>query len=257
MKEYAVVTFIFNGYDLLRDPLVIDDDVDYYCLTDNPNLKSDIWNCVYIKKVDTFYLTSRQKTNVVKNSFYKFIPNHYKYYICIDASLKIIGKISEVLNYYKYNEYDLGLAIHPDRMRYMDEYVVWRDTRSGDPKYIEIFKDYCKKNGVDYYEETGLIECTVKIYKNCDKVLNYIDEIYDTLKEYGNFGDFNDQCYITNIFRKHENEFNTCFFYRQFFSNSKYLNSYIHGTNRRWINKFTIKTTNNKLFGKYRELLEI
>ena len=33
MKHYAVITFLFNKYDLLREPFVVDEEADYYCLT--------------------------------------------------------------------------------------------------------------------------------------------------------------------------------------------------------------------------------
>ena len=43
MNKYCVVTCIFNDYDLVREPLVIDNDCDYYLFTDNKNLTSDNW----------------------------------------------------------------------------------------------------------------------------------------------------------------------------------------------------------------------
>jgi hypothetical protein len=48
MEKYAVITFMFNNYDLLREPLVVDDNFDYYCLTDDKQLTSNIWKCIYI-----------------------------------------------------------------------------------------------------------------------------------------------------------------------------------------------------------------
>ena len=53
MEKYAVVTFLFNRYDLLREPLIIDENADYYCLTDDKELKSKNWKCIYISEFDT------------------------------------------------------------------------------------------------------------------------------------------------------------------------------------------------------------
>ena len=62
MKKYAVVTFLFNHYDLLREPIMVDEKVDYYCLTDDKNLKSNVWQIIYLEKMDTDKLTGVQKT---------------------------------------------------------------------------------------------------------------------------------------------------------------------------------------------------
>ena len=254
-KKYAAVTFLFGDYDLLREPLIVDENIDYYCLTDNKNLKSDNWICVYIEQADNPLLNGRQRTNMVKESFYKYIPNSYEYFICMDTSIEIADRLSEVLDYFKKNDLDIGLSIHGERDRYIDEYKEWERTRKLNKKYIEYFKKYCEDNNVDYTEKTGLIEFTVKIYKNTRLVLDFIDEIYNTLEKYTNFGG-NDQCYVTSIFRKYDDKMKSAFFYRQLYSNSKYFNSYLHKSNKRWINKVVKQKTKKMLFGKDRNLVE-
>lgn len=43
MNEKVVYTFIFGDYDSLKTPKVITPGWDYICFTDNPDLKSNVW----------------------------------------------------------------------------------------------------------------------------------------------------------------------------------------------------------------------
>ena len=254
MKRYAIVTFMFDNYDLLREPTVVDENLDYYCLTDDKNLKSNVWECIYIPKLDTNTLTGVQKTNIIKNSFYKYLPKQYDWWICIDASIRCIGNVSEVIDYLDKNHYDVGFSIHATTTRFMEEYGIWEQIRGLNPKYAEKFKEYARVNDIDLEQRSGMIECTVKIYKNDEFVLQLIDEIYDTLEKWCNFEDNNDQPYITSVFSFYDDELKTCFFYRQLYYNSKYFEKYMHGCNFREYNEFTEATNNRYLLGKIRKL---
>lgn len=254
MRKYAIVTFLFNDYDFLREPSVVDENFDYFCLTDDEALKSEVWNCIYINELDTSDLSGRQKVNIAKNSFYKYLPKSYDWWICIDASVKVIGELSELINYFIGNNYNIGLSIHANTMRYLDEYRIWEITRGLDAKYTKIFKEYAAENDINLKEHSGLIECTVKVYKNDELVISFIDEIYETLKERCNFEDLNDQCYITVIFSKYDDKLNTCFFYRQLYYESKYFEKYDHKNDVKQYNFFNEKTNNKNLLGKIREL---
>jgi hypothetical protein len=74
-NKNAVITFVFNNYDWLREPITIDDGFDYYCLTDDKNLESKVWKCIYIPSLDSDSLTDRQKVNIAKADFLKYIPD--------------------------------------------------------------------------------------------------------------------------------------------------------------------------------------
>ena len=256
MKKYAVVTFMFNDYDILRDPLVVDENFDYYCLTDDKKLNSNVWKCIYIEKLDNVNLTGVQKTYMAKYSFYKYIPDGYEYWINIDASILVIDKMSNLIERFKYGGYDIGLSIHPDRMRYIDEYAIWEQTRGLDHKYTERFVEFANQNKVNLNEDSGLIECTVKVYKNTKAVVDFIFNVYETLKEWNNFEDKNDQCYFTITYSKYEDNLKTLFFYRQLYSNSIYFNSFIHNTTSRWVNQFTRQTNNRFLINKKRKIID-
>ena len=43
----CVITYIYgSNKELLREPKVIDKDIQYLCITDNPNLKSNNWKMI-------------------------------------------------------------------------------------------------------------------------------------------------------------------------------------------------------------------
>lgn len=254
-KKYAVITFLFNHYDLLREPLVIDENAEYYCLTDDNELSSENWKCIYINEFDTDKLTGVQKTYMCKYSFYKYLPQEYEYFITIDASIQVTYKLSDIINYAYYNNCNIGLSLHPERSNWNDEYKSWVKIRGLDEKYVKFFNDFSLKNGFDPNEENGLIECTIKIYKNEKNVLDFIDEIYKVLKENNNFEDKNEQCYFTCVYYKYIGILKPFYFTRQLYSNSKYFASYYHKTNNKWVNDVKIEDNPNILFGKKVKLI--
>lgn len=48
--DVALISALYGGYDNLRDPVPQDGDVQYVCLTDNPELRSDVWELVFWPK---------------------------------------------------------------------------------------------------------------------------------------------------------------------------------------------------------------
>ena len=246
MKKYAVITFMLNNYDLLREPLVIDNNFDYYCLTDDKSLNSNAWKCIYIHDFDNDKLSGVQKTYMAKYSFMKYISDSYEYIITIDASIKIMNELTSLVKFVKDNNYDIGLSMHPSSKSWAMEYDAWVKTRNLDEFYKQKFQDFSSKNGFDINSENGLIECTVKIYKNIGVVNEFINEVYHTLSKEVNFNDKNDQCYFTLIFNSYKDKLNTLFFSRQLYSNSKYFNSFFHKTEQRWVDE----SATSILFGK-------
>ena len=230
MKRYAVVTFLFDGYDLLREPTQVSEDFDYYCLTNDKDLRSDIWNCIYIPEFDTDALTNWQKVNMAKNGFYKFLPKEYEWWICLDASLRIVGDLSMLISYFVDNNYDLGLSINPKLMSFRDEYYEYMNFGRIDSECVINFRSFTNEIGVDWTEVTGVIEGTMKIYKNTKTVINMLEEMCSLYETACNYKDLNDQCYLTIAFSKFDDKLNTCFFNRQLYHISNIIERYIHNT---------------------------
>ena len=254
MKKYAAVTFIFNGYDLLREPLNVEEEFDYYCLTDDKSLKSDTWKCIYIPELDSSELTDRQKVNMAKYNFNKYLPKEYEYWICIDASVKILGNMSKVIEYFEDNNFDAGFSIQMELKSYKDECYEFKEYGRIDDECIETFRKYTVDNNIDWEEKTGILEGTMKIYKNTKLVVDLLEEICSIYEEVCNYKDLDDQRYLTIGFSKYDDKLNTCFFYRQLYHNSDVFERYEHNTDRIYLREYTEEENNHILFGKQRIL---
>ena len=46
MKKYSILTFNFGNYEVFREPEAVDENCEYVYVTDNPNLKSNIWKII-------------------------------------------------------------------------------------------------------------------------------------------------------------------------------------------------------------------
>ena len=253
-NKNAVVTFIFNNYDLLKEPMVVDDNFDYYCLTDDKNLKSDIWKCIYIQELDSDTLTDRQKVNIAKADFLKYIPDRYEWWVCMDASVKIIGSINEIITYFDENNYDIGIPIQATTKTYKDSYYEFEKCGRIDHACVETFKNYVDSENIDWEEYTGMIEGTMKFYKNTKYVIDMLNEMHNIYEKACDFKDLNDQCYLTIAFSRYEDKFNTCFFYNQLYHSSKYFELYRHKSDYRLFSMVTEETNNKFFLGKTREL---
>ena len=46
MKKYSILTFNFGNYEVFREPEAVDENCEYVYVTDNSNLKSNIWKII-------------------------------------------------------------------------------------------------------------------------------------------------------------------------------------------------------------------
>lgn len=231
MNKYCVATCIFNDYDLVREPLIIDNDCDYYLFTDNKNLTSDNWQIIYLQNFDTNLLTGVQKTYMWKYSLYKYIPNlsNYDYIIRIDASILIVNSLNEIIRQMCEYKYDLSIGIHPDRNNRFDEYSVWESARNLESRFIEQYNNFANDvmQNNNYY---GLCENTVQIYKCNKNVFNLLDSCYAYINYYCNFEDANDQCYFSDILSFYIKNLRIHWHSNKLYIDGKYLCLYYHNT---------------------------
>lgn len=229
---YTVITMIFNNYEPIRDPLIIDENAEYICVTDDKNLKSDIWKIIYEPKYDTNELTGVQKTYMTKYSIFDYVSSESEYIIQLDSSILIKSSLNPIIEYYYENNYDLGMAIHPERNDLIDEYHTWERIRGLNHNFLNLFLDYVKLHPYKDFklEKSGLLEWTFKIYKNIPIIKNFINDLYDALKEQSNFKDSNDQCMGMYILYKYINKINAKFFRCNLYMDGLYMERYAHNS---------------------------
>lgn len=120
MKSLAVYTAIFGNYDTLKDPAFpqLLEDADFYCITDNKDLKSDFFKIIYERA--WFKDTTRDAR------FYKIMGHEviwkYPHSIWMDGAFEI--KHPDFLSVRHFlKDADIALYRHPDRNCVYDEAV--------------------------------------------------------------------------------------------------------------------------------------
>lgn len=92
MKKYTILTYIFGGYDTIKEPAIKDPDAEYVMVTDTEQ-HSDTWNIVIDSDLNG--------KNPIYSSYYvRYHPFKYastNIVIVLDASIKIKDSLSEIV----------------------------------------------------------------------------------------------------------------------------------------------------------------
>ena len=235
MIKYCIFTLIFNNYDLVREPLEIDDNCDYFLFTDNKNIISKKWNVIYLENFDTNKLSGIQKTYIFKYTFKKYIPNidKYEYIIRVDASILLKKSLAPIISYLNDNNYDLSIAIHDyhnNQPTFQSEYSIWEKHRGLNPKYTKSFFNFATVDN-NYPINQGYFELTIMIYKNCQQIFNLLNDVNNCMTKYNDNNDKNDQCYFSCIWYDYRNIIKTNFHPSTLYHNSKFMQVNVHNTN--------------------------
>jgi len=117
-KKIAVYTAITGGYENLVKPLVIDPDIDYFVLTDTPELFNPDWatviECPY--KAHTPVRTARY----IKTHPHFWFAD-YDYAIWIDANVLPAASLKNIVHLIDQSPYHAGFIEHPLRYNFMEE----------------------------------------------------------------------------------------------------------------------------------------
>ena len=158
----VVYTAITGNYDSLKDPIFIEEELTYVCITNNLCIKSDVWDVRYIKNegMDNVHLARYIKMNP-----HLFFPD-YDMSIWVDGKFQILDDLRKyVLQYQK--ESGIVCCPHPERSCICDELaacVLWTNGVNRD-MIIQV-ADYLK-NGfpINYgLYDTG---CMVRLHNDC------------------------------------------------------------------------------------------
>ena len=174
----VVYTAIFGNYEDLLEPKFINEDLDYICFTDNPNLKSNVWD---IRLIDEPDLDNVRKARKVKILPHKYV-GEYDYSLWVDAGFQIIGDLKQFINNYSTGKSFMS-CIHTDRDCIYDEAKECLNRKKDDEHRFNAQIDFYKKN--NFPEKFGLIESGVIFRKHnlpnviktmedwCSNVINF------------------------------------------------------------------------------------
>lgn len=179
-KNICVYTCMTGNYDAINDPIVVEDNIDYYCFTNNKNVKSKVWKVIYIEdlKLSNILLAKR-----VKFLGDKHINNKYKIYVWVDASITITKSINEYIDKYcDFNKYDLFISKHHCRKNISEEIdaclFYCRETQDR----VERLKEFYKSKGYNY--DNGLVETGVIIKRDKFRVKQAMKTWFNVAKKY-------------------------------------------------------------------------
>lgn len=151
----AVYTCIVNGYDEPKMPLFIEDDCDYFMVSDDPRTASEDVKWIDVNNV----VPSIDMNPKDKNRYCKLHPDilfpDYDYTIYLDGSIQIVGPISE----YILDVGAAGIALHRHRRSvclYKEGILLmWLGTVNRQDMIISL-KRYAKEGFPRNY---GMFEC--------------------------------------------------------------------------------------------------
>lgn len=194
--KYTVLTFLFGkNYDKLINPTVIDPEATYVCVTDDFELKSDIWNIVYVNIYDDRPCCSQgaKKSFIIRWNWYDFCDTD----ICIvcDGAVGINDNLQRLVN--KAYNYDCMFLVHPLRHNLYDEYVAWIEGRNLDKKYMDNFIEYTK-NSYDIFTK-GLFAPTTMILKKNDIMIQFSKDVLQLMEDISKMSDRVDQIYMSYL----------------------------------------------------------
>ncbi|MDL2246082.1 DUF616 domain-containing protein [Methanobrevibacter sp. OttesenSCG-928-K11] len=178
-NKILIYTAFTGDYDNLKEPDFIDENCDYICFTENPNLTSDIWD---IKLMEPSNLDDNRKAKRYKVLPHKYF-SEYKYSFWIDGTFRIKGSLREYI--YKYINSPMLCAIHPEReCLYVEANVSCIFSR---------YSDYTVAKQVKRYEEDNMptdygLPALGAIFRqhNNPKIIELMNRWWDEISEYTN-----------------------------------------------------------------------
>lgn len=183
LNKIAVFTALIGNYDELNDPIRVENDFcDYYCFTDNEQLKSDVWKIVYVKQSDYSELKGLDKVK-----FARYIKTHphtflkeYKHTIFIDANLTI--RKSLIAWYCLYSNGNGILTFkHPDRDCVYDEEIRCKEMNKDNPVVMDKQISRYRKEG--YPKHNGLVMTNLMYRENNKEVNNFNEKWWKEIKK--------------------------------------------------------------------------
>lgn len=246
MIKYSVLTFIFGNYERLHDVLDVQPNVEYICITDNKNIKSDTWNVIY-DEINPDYTPFRKVIEVRYNPF-KYVNSD----ICliIDGSIQIKRFPIKLFSKFTSDNYDIAVLIHPERYDLIDEINAWEKIRNLPSVNVNACKNLLSNISYDN-KYKGLFQVGLMLVKNTNVSNSLFNKILT----------INNSCALKNdSFRVDQIIFSTII--NKYFSKTikllplsslilhgKYFSFFAHGTNSVYDNE--IDLTKQKTDYKY------
>lgn len=155
--KYVVLTYLFGKHTLLRDPLFVDKDVEYICISDNPNVVSKTWK-ILVNPLD-YLQDNRLRVAYIKFHPYEFVEAEKV--LVLDASYQIKGSI---LPLFEHTTQEVMLLPHLYRSYLKEELSAWVEGGRMTSAQASWFRSITPYLGGDLSEP--LFELSVSVWLN-------------------------------------------------------------------------------------------
>lgn len=161
-RSLVVYTAVSGGYDSLKRPEHLPHDCDFVCFTDDPGLRSDVWQ---MRPFDVYHVDPTRMARYVKTHPHVYFPEH-EHSIWIDGNLLVQGDLRPFLDALD-DEHPFAAFVHPHRdciYAEADEIVA----RGGldDERIVRRQVEAARAEG--HPEQHGLIETNVLVRRHND-----------------------------------------------------------------------------------------
>lgn len=229
--KYSILTYLMGDYDCLHElpkNLIVNKNIEYICVTDNKDIKSDTWKIVYDKELDSKKYNGFDKTFLVRYNPFKYCSNN----ICVrmDASFSINEPLDELINAFIKGGYEMALNIHPTNTTIDKELEDWELYRSENQKEIQL--NYIHDViGYDTSKQ-GLVQIGFNILKKNELTDKINQDMLHILEDCTpNKGHLNriDQTLFSALIQERYKDLNLMFISSNFFSKGK-VSHYYHNS---------------------------
>ena len=165
--KYSILTCVFGNYELLREPVKVDPECEYICVTDRTDLDDyqGAWKIVHLNQILQTMPFTNQWTYVRFHPF-DFVTNDICLYI--DGSIQVMyGDMQNVL-IKPFAEGDFVYGIMPPvntvECNIEDDIACWEITRNISSMISNKVRKYLKDNN---YNVNGMLQSGFLLFKNC------------------------------------------------------------------------------------------
>ena len=178
-NKIVIYTAFTGDYDTLKEPKFIDENCDYVCFTDNPNVESDLYKIIPMEDSN---LDNNRKAKQYKVLPHKYLSN-YKYSFWLDGTFEIKSSLREYI--YKYIKNPMLCVVHTERDCIYDElvasYNIARYPKAIMNKQVNHYRD----EGFPKHYGLGVMGSIFRQHNN-PKVSKLMDDWWNEIIKYTN-----------------------------------------------------------------------
>lgn len=175
--KFSILTYVFDDYELLREPLSVENNVEYVAITDNRDLKSDVWNIIVDDKLSS--MSPFDKTFYVRYHPFEYV--HSNVVFIIDGSMLVKGDFTEIYERFEAEQSEIGVMINDEYETVINYMQGWVDLNHYDLEKANNHLNTIKNMGynMDY---KGVFFTGFRILRNCKAANDLNRYVYALLK---------------------------------------------------------------------------